>query len=87
MEPVVFRELSHDQWEHTASGLIAYSPKGIDIRTADRPIHEHFRTLQANRIIITNLTALNGTNVAIGGRYEVDLVEDGRIFLKPHRSL
>lgn len=87
MEPVIFRQLAHDKWEHDASGSIAYSPKGVDIRTADRPIHEHFCALQENRIIITNLTALNGINVAFGGRYEVDLVEDGRIFLKPHRSL
>jgi hypothetical protein len=87
LEPVIFKQLSHDKWERAASGSIAYSPKGVDIRTADRPIHEHFCALQTNQIIITNLTALNGTYVAFGGRYEVDLVEDGRIFLKPHRSL
>ncbi|MGM9922443.1 MAG: hypothetical protein ACI33O_14405 [Bhargavaea sp.] len=86
MEPVIFRQLAHDKWECAASGSIAYSVKGVEILTADRPIQEHFRTLEANRIVITNLTALNGTYVAIGGRYEVEQVEDGRIFLKPHRS-
>ena len=85
MKPVKFTRLSHDKWERTVTGSIAYSAEGVDIRTADGPTLDHFRVLLAERAVISNLAALDGIYLAFGGRYEVDSAEDGRIFLKPHR--
>ncbi|WP_424236971.1 hypothetical protein [Bhargavaea ginsengi] len=86
METVNFTRLSHDKWERAATGSISYSSKGVDIRTADGPTIDHFRVLRADKTVISNLTALDGTYLAFGGRYEVDSAEDERIFLRPYRS-
>lgn len=86
MEPIHFTRLSHDKWERAVSGSIAYSAKGIDIRTVDGPTLDHFRVLLSDQTVVANLVALNHTYIVIGGSYVVDRAEDGRIFLRPHRT-
>lgn len=83
MEWVTFSQLAHGKWEQQASGKIRYSPKYVEIHTDDQPLIEHFKTLRAEKEMVSNLVVMNNPTLLIGGKFNVDMADGQQILLKP----